>query len=198
MAEKSSIPLRPEQEAAVRYAREKGTQAPLADIRGRMAGTFARIEGLLASLPEEVVRVRPAPGRWCVQEVVDHLIESHRPAAGQLRSLVRGVRPEGGPVPAGLQSSDPLGFAWPDLLRQLSEVHRELLAAVDSASEDTPLEAKAPVLLVVKVKEEDGRTVPVEWVQDFDWKAFAILFRAHTLEHVGQIERTLEAIRPEP
>lgn len=186
--------LRPEQEAALRYAREKGTNAPVADIRARTAATFSKIETLLASLPEEVVRVRPAPDRWCVQEIVDHLLESHRPAVDDLRALLRGERPAG-PIPASLLSADPLGQPWPGLLRRFGEVLRDLLAVLDTASDDTPLEARAPVVMVVKVREPDGRTVPVQWVEDFDWKAFAILLRAHTLEHIGQIERTLAAVR---
>lgn len=186
--------LRPEQEAALRYAREKGTEAPLASIRERMAKTFAQLEALLGSLPEEVVRRRPAPGRWSVQEIVDHLTESHRPAVGQLADLLRGERTAGGPVPVSLLSADPLGQPWPDLLRRLADVHRDLLAALDRATDETPLAAKAPVIMVVKVREEDGSLTPVEWVDDFDWKAFAILLRAHTLEHVAQVERTLKAL----
>jgi hypothetical protein len=73
-------------------------------------------------------------------------------------------------------------------------VHRALLAIVDSASDETPLTAKAPVLMVVKVREEDGSLTPVEWTEGFDWKAFSIVLRAHTLEHVGQIERTLKSL----
>ncbi len=187
--------LRPEQEAALRYMRAKGTEASLASIRERVAGTFARIEELLASLPEAVVGVRPGPGRWCVQEVVDHLVESHRPAVEQLRSLIAGVPPAGEPIPASLLSANPLGATWPDQLERLREVHRGYLAALDAASESTSLDVKTPVLMVVKVQEEDGRTVPVQWIHDFDWKAYAVIFRAHTLEHIAQIERTLAAVR---
>src|SRR5262245_11353996 len=151
MSATPATPLRPEQEAALRYAREKGTEAPVASIRERMAQTFAQTEALLAALPEDAVRRQPAPGRWSVQEIVDHLIESHRPAVGQLQDLLRGDRPAGGPVPASLASADPLGQPWPDLLRRLMDVHRDLLAALDSASDETPLTAKAPVVMVVKV-----------------------------------------------
>lgn len=194
MSTPPATPLRPEQEAALRYAREKGTEAPVASIRERMTGTFAQLEALLAALPEDQVRLRPAPGRWSVHEIVDHLVESHRPAIDELRELVRGHWPEGGPIPANLLSADPLGRPWPSLVRELSGVHRTLLAILDGASEETPLTARAPVVMVVKVREEDGSQTPVEWIEDFDWKAFAILLRAHTLEHVGQIERTLKSL----
>ena len=52
--------------------------------------------------------------------------------------------------------------------------------------------------MVVKVQEPDGRLVPASWVENFDWKAYAILVRAHTLEHIGQIERTLAGVRSTP
>lgn len=194
MSTTSATPLRPEQEAALRYVREKGTEAPVASIRERMATTFAQLEALLATVPADQVRLRPAPDRWSVQEIVDHLIESHRPAVDELRELVRGHWPEGGPIPASLLSANPLGRPWASLLRELSGVHRQLLAILDGASEETPMTARAPVVMVVKVRGEDGGQTPVEWVDDFDWKAFAILLRAHTLEHVGQIERTLKSL----
>jgi hypothetical protein len=195
MSTTPATPLRPEQEAALRYIREKGTEAPLASIRQRLAKTFAQLETLLASLPAEAVRIRPAPDRWSVHEIVDHLAESHRPAVDQLRDLLRGERPPGGPVPASLLSEDPLGHPWPSLVRELSGIHRELLALLAGASDETPLTVQAPVVMVVKVREEDGSLTPVEWTGEFDWKAFAILLRAHTLEHVAQIERTLQASR---
>ena len=194
MTTPSSTPLHPEQEAALRYAREKGTEAPVASIRERMTKTFAQLETLLAALPADRVRLRPAPDRWSVHEIVDHLLESHRPAIDELRELVRGHRPEGGPIPAHLLSADPLGRPWPGLVREISGVHRGLLAILDGTSDETPLEARAPVVMVVKVREDDGSMRPVEWVEDFDWKAFVILLRAHTLEHVAQIERTLTAL----
>jgi hypothetical protein len=186
--------LRPEQEAALRYAREKGSVAPVDSIRQRLAGTFAQLDALLASIPKDKVRLRPAPDRWSVHEIVDHLAESHRPALYELRELLHGERPEGGPIPLALLSADPLGRPWKGLIRELSAVHRELLAVLDGASDETPLTARAPVLLSVKVQEDDGRQVPAEWVEDLDWKAYAILLRAHALEHVAQIERTLQAV----
>jgi hypothetical protein len=84
---------------------------------------------------------------------------------------------------------------WPELVGDLKRVHADFLAALDSAPGDDPGTVKAPVLMVLKVQEPDGSTVPIEWTQDFDWKAQVAIFRVHTLEHKGQIERTLGAIR---
>ena len=94
--------LRPEQERALAYARRRGTEAPLADLRRRVAETFAALDARLASIPAAHAHIRPAPAAWSVHEVVDHLIVSHRPAMDLLRTLLAGRELEGGLVPAGL------------------------------------------------------------------------------------------------
>jgi hypothetical protein len=185
--------LRPEQEQVLRYAREKGTEAPAAELRRRTAATFARLEALLAGIPPEQTRLRPFPGKWCVHEVVDHLIATNRPAVEEVRGLIRGQRPAGNPIPAGLQSSDPMGRPWPDLVQELQQVHADFLAAFDGAPGEDPGVARAPVVMVVKAAEPDGSTVPIEWIEELDWKAYTAVFRAHTIEHQRQIERTLAA-----
>lgn len=65
--------LTPDQARASEYLRRAGTRAPVADIRRKVEETVRELDELVAGIPEEVVRTRPRPGRWCVQEVVDHL-----------------------------------------------------------------------------------------------------------------------------
>jgi hypothetical protein len=190
-----STPLRPEQVRALSYIREKGTEAPAAALRQRLAETFAGLEALLDEIPESEVRRRPGPDRWSVQEIVDHLVESHRPAVEHLRALLQGRRPEGGPIPASLLSAAPMARPWPELAGELKKVHADFLAVLESAPGDDPGTVKAPVLMVIKVQEPDGSTVPLTWTEELDWKAQVAVFRVHTLEHRGQIERTLGAIR---
>lgn len=190
-----SVPedLRQEQLRALAYVRKRGTLAPLAAIRARVAGTYTELEALVESVPAEVARARPADAGWSVQEVVDHLVESERPAAAQLESLLAG-RDVDEPIPAGLLSDDPLGRDWPDLQRDLRTVHENVLDQLSNASDDVPLEATAPVEMVVKCEEPDGSIEPVSWVQRFDWKAYAILLHAHNREHLGQIHRVLAEV----
>jgi hypothetical protein len=180
--------MTPEQTRATEYLRRAGTQAPVADVRRKVAETFRELDELVAGIPEEVVRMRPRPGRWCVQEVVDHLILSHRPAAEELAGLLRGEVPAGEPIPAHLQSPDALEMDWPALVREMSSVHGRFASLVAEAPEDTPLEARAPLVMVV-----DGR----EWIEDLDWKAYAIAFRAHALGHAGQIRAILAELSSE-
>lgn len=183
--------IRPEQARALAYIRAKGTEAPLARVRERVAAAFAEIEALLGSIEEAEARARPLPG-WCVQEVVDHLIESHRPAVDQLEAVFAG-RPPGEAIPAGLLSADPLDRSWSALLDDLRAVHARFLARL--AGEDVPAgSARIPVVMVVKVREPDGSLVPVHWVEEFDAKASALVIGLHTREHRDQIQRILDAV----
>lgn len=187
--------LYPEQERALAYARRRGSDAPLADIRERVAATYALFEERVAEIPAEIARRRPAPGSWSVQEVVDHLVESDRPAADQLASLLAGREvPE--PIPAGLRSADALALDWDELRARFREVHRRVLDLLDGASDDLPQGATAPVVMVVKCAQPDGSLEPVDWIERFDWKAFAILIHAHNREHIDQVERALAAVGP--
>lgn len=188
--------LYPEQERALAYARRRGTEAPLAGIRERVAASYALFEERVAEIPAELARRRPAPGAWSVQEVVDHLVESDAPATGQLESLLAG-RDVDEPIPAGLQSSDPLALDWDELRTRFREVHRTVLERLDGASDDLPQEASAPVVMVVKHARPDGSLEPVHWIERFDWKAFSILIHAHNREHLDQVERALAALEAE-
>lgn len=174
--------MTPEQTRATEYLRRAGTQAPVADIRRKVVETFRDLDELVAGIPEEVVRIRPRPARWCVQEIVDHLIVSHRPAGDELAGLLEGRAPEGGPIPAHLQSPDAMEKERAALIREMSAVHGRMASLVADAPEDTPLQARAPVVMVI-----DGR----EWIEELDWKAYAIAFRAHALGHVAQIRAVL-------
>ena len=186
--------LRPEQVQALSYARRQGSEAPIDVIRGKVGATFRELETLLASVPAELTGQRPAESAWSIHEVVDHLVVSHRRAVEELTDLVAGRTPRSGPIPAGLVSDDPFAITWSDLVGELKAIHRRFVAALEGASDETPLTARAPIEMVVKCRQPDGRVEPVHWVESFDWKAYAILFRAHSIEHVHQIRRTLAAV----
>lgn len=188
--------LRPEQLQALEYARRQGTEAPVEAIRAKAARTFGEIEALVAGVPERATGIAPAPGKWSLHEIVDHLVVSHRRAVAELASLVAGEAPNGGPIPAGLVSPEPFARRWPALLADLQAVHRDVLRVLSSANDATPLAARAPVVMVVKCATE-GSLAPVEWIEAVDWKAYAILLRVHTLEHLQQAQRTLEAVGEE-
>jgi DinB superfamily len=185
--------LRPEQERALSYARRRGTEAPLDEIRSRVASTFSEFEALVAPLPPDVARTRPSPSAWSVQEVIDHLVVSDTLALDQLTQLLRNESSDT-PIPASLQSPHPLDTEWPSLLSKFTPLHQQILAVLYGASDGIPLSATAPVEMVVKCTSDDGQIAPVHWIQRFDWKAFAILLHAHNREHIAQVQRTLGSL----
>jgi hypothetical protein len=182
----------PEQKRALAYAYKRGTTSPVEAIRTRVAGTYAEIEALVASVPSELAREHREVSAWSIQEVVDHLVESDRPAVTQLAQLLAGHSVEE-PIPASLQSADPLALDWPTLRQTFRTVHENVLDLLARASDEVPLTATAPVQMVVKCADAEGNLRPVSWVQRFDWKAFAILLHAHNREHIAQVHRILAA-----
>ncbi|HVS82862.1 MAG TPA: DinB family protein [Pyrinomonadaceae bacterium] len=185
---------RPEQVRALAYLKRKGTDAPIELLRQRIADAFADFETMIASVPPSLHRRSPAPDRWSAQEVVDHLIESHRPAVAQLESLLKGLTPETGAVPASLQSTDPLSRNWDELVAELKHIHASLISLLEDASDSCSLEVRVPVTMVMKADDRLGRQGSVQWEEQLDWKAFAQTLRVHTIEHRSQIERTLREL----
>lgn len=185
--------LAPEQVRALAYLRKRGTEESMEVVRDRVGRAFADLETALASLDETTARQHPAPGSWCVQQVVDHLIESHRPAIGQLETMIVGQRPEGTPIPASLLSADAMAKSWDGLVADLHDVHRHFLAVLDQASGTCDLSLTTPVVMVVKVATPDGGLETREWLHELDFKAYAVALAAHTREHQAQIARAVES-----
>ena len=88
----------------------------------------------------------------------------------------------GEPIPAHLQSPAAMEKEWPGLVREMSAVHGRFAALVAGAPEDTSLEVRAPLVMVIN---------GLEWIEELDWKAYAMAFRAHGLGHAGQIRAIL-------
>ncbi len=186
--------MRPEQIKALEYMRDKGSRLAASQIHERVAAGFAALESFLDGITEGEARVRALPGEWSIQEVADHLVETHRPSLEELRDLLAGRRPPGGPIPAGLQSRDPLARPWADLLGELKRLQAEVVDVLGAAP-DRLNDARAPIVMVVNVKEPDGRETPLHWIEELDWKAYAVIFRLHVLDHLGQARKTLRAVR---
>jgi len=185
--------LRPEQIKAKEYMHQKGTLLPAAQVHERVGAAFAAMETLLDGVGEAEARARAIPGEWTVQEVVDHLVETHRPSLDELRDLLENRRPAGGPVPASLQSADPMGRRYGDLVSDLKAVHAAVLRVLSGAP-DRLTDARAPLVMVINAKEPDGGEAPLHWIEELDWKAYAVTaFRLHELDHLNQIKKTLKA-----
>jgi hypothetical protein len=189
------VTLRPEQIKAREYFHQKGTLLPVAQIRERVSDALAALESFLDGVSDDEARTRPLPGEWTIQEVVDHLIETHRPSLDELRDLLDDRPPAGGPIPASLQSADPMGRRFVDLVDELKALHAEVLDVLASAP-DRMTDARAPIIMAVNVREPEGREAPLHWIEELDWKAYAVTaFRLHELDHLSQARKTLKAAR---
>ena len=186
--------MRPEQVRAKEYLDQQGSRRSAAQICERVAAGFQALEQFLAGLSEADARARPIAGEWTIQEVADHLVETHRPSVVELRELLASRRPAGGPIPAALQSAQPMARRWTDLLDDLRRVQAEAVATL-AVAPDAPTDGRAPVVMVINVQEADGREAPLHWIEELDWKAYAIVFRLHVLDHLGQARKVLKAIR---
>lgn len=181
-------------EKARAYLRAKGTLAPIAGIRARLAEAFAAFDALGTPLSPARAARAAIPGEWTIHEIVDHLVETHRPGLDELWCLLAGRRPPGEPIPAGLQSKAPLLRPWPWLLDELRRVHGTILETLDGVPPDFSTDARAPLVMVVNVKDAAGRTAPLHWVEDLDWKAYALVWRLHVLDHLNQARKVLAAM----
>ena len=181
-------------EKAREYFRTKGTQLPAPVIRERIADAVRALDEFLAPLSAEQAARATVPGEWTIHEIVDHLIETYRPGLDELWCLLAGRRPPGEPIPAGLQSKAPLLRPWPWLLDELRRVHAEVLNTLDAVPPDFRTDAKAPLVMVVNVKDAQEKTTPLTWVEDLDWKSYAIVsWRLHAIDHLNQARKVLAA-----
>lgn len=194
IAGEGSPRLHEQQRRALAYLDRRGTRATLANLWSEARAAFSSTEEAFAAVAEPLRALRPSPGCWSPHEILDHLVVSHRPAVGQLEGLVAG-RPGDFPIAAGLQSADPFARSYAELLADLEAVHRDLLAAAESAGEETSLAVTAPIEMVVKVPSDQlddaSPLVPLHWLEQLDWKAYFQGLRVHTLEHRAQLARVL-------
>ena len=175
------------------YFATNGTQASAAQVHERVAAAFSALDAALAGVSAAQASRRTIAGEWSAQEIVDHVLETHRPGVDELRCLLAGQRPPGEPIAAALQSKAPRLRPWSWLLDELRRVHREILDLLAAIPADAPTTVHAPIVMVVNVPGPDGAVVPLHWVEDLDWKAYAIVWRLHAIDHLKQLKKVLAA-----
>jgi hypothetical protein len=181
-------------EKARDYFKTKGTLVAASAIHERVADAFGALEAFLEPMSAATAARVGMPGEWTIQEIVDHLVETHRPGLDELWCLLAGRRPPGEPIPAGLQSKAPLQRPWPWLRVELARVHGDILRALAAVPPDFATDARAPIVMVVNVPDEQGKVVPLHWVEDLDWKAYAIVWRLHVIDHLKQAKKVHAAL----
>lgn len=176
------------------YLAKNGTAATPATIHARTGAAVEALDRLLAPVPATVAARSPGAGEWTLHEIVDHLVETHRPSLDELWCLLAGQRPPGRPIPAGLQSKAPLTRPWSWLLREMRRVHADILDAVAAVPPGLSTEARAPVVMVFNAEDGAGGSVPLSWEDEVDWKAYTIVLRLHLVDHLNQARKVLAAV----
>jgi len=176
------------------YLHTRGTRVAGHVVHDRVKAAFAALDETLDTVPPAQVSARPLPGEWTVQEVVDHLLETHRPGIDELRCLLAGQRPPGDAIPASLLSKAPALRPWPWLRRELRRAHDDILELLAAVPDEFETSARAPLVMVVNAPAADGGIVQIHWVEELDWKAYSITWSLHALDHRNQIQKILGAV----
>jgi hypothetical protein len=183
------------QAKAREYLKTKATELPSSVVRERVADALGSFEEFVRPLSALQASRRVNDGEWTIQDIVDHVVETYRPGLDELWCLLAGRRPPGEPIPASLRSRAPLLRPWPWLRDELLRLHAEVLRTLGAVPADFTTDARAPVVMVVNVADEHGATRPLHWIEDLDWKAYAIVsWRLHAIDHLKQAKRVLAAM----
>src|SRR2546429_8001476 len=143
------------------YLRDNGTLAPTAVIRRRVTTAFENLEHFLRAADPTRAARRAWPAEWSLHEIADHVLETHRPSRDELRELLAGHRPAGPPIPASLQSKDPLGRPWAAVLDDLARVHADIVADLAAVPDDCPTSVRARVVVVMNAQATAGTSGPL-------------------------------------
>jgi hypothetical protein len=182
------------QERARAYFASKRALTP-SEVREQIVAAFEALDAVLATVSPTRAAERPQPGEWSVQEVVDHLVETYRPGVDELRCVLAGQQPPGEPIPAALQSKAPLLRPWSWLLTELRRAHRDVVELIEAVPAEFRTEARVAIVMVVNVTRPDGSTRPLHWVEEIDWKAYALAsWRLHAIDHMKQARKILAAL----
>lgn len=86
-------------------------------------------------------------------------------------------------------NGDMLGRQWGELVAELKRFHAQILSNPTPVPENFSVAARASVVLVVNDRTAGGGTKPIEWVEELDWKAYALVFRLHEIDHPKRARR---------
>ena len=139
--------------------------APLAtaEVAALLPAAVALLRGELAAVPERVLAWHPAPGEWCVKEVLGHLIEADRRGfTGRIRLLLAADTPalERWDPPEVARARGDCAKSASALLDELAAMRQEAAALVRGLREaDLDRGGRHPTVGLLRV-----RDLLQEWV----------------------------------
>lgn len=185
--------LTAESQRMIDYLTARGGELSPAEICARVRAAADEFEAAFADVSEEDARARPAPGKWTLLEVLDHVAQSQVRAAEELRHLFAGRRPPLPPVYEGLKSGAASWAPLEQIAGDVREANRELLNVLQAGLESTST-AKVAGVIVANSKLPDGSLKPQIFLYDLNWREYALLQRLHLLDHRRQVKEIRAAI----
>lgn len=151
------------------------TESELKDYLEAAERNPKQIATAVSGLPEKVLRYKPAPDKWCIQEILGHLADVEIVYAYRLRQMLVDKKP----VIAPMDQND-----WARNLGCLETPPAELIALYG-------LNRHANLRLLRRLKPEDlGKSAyHPETKQDFTVAQLIERLGAHGANHLEQIER---------
>jgi hypothetical protein len=134
-----------------------------------------QVAAAVSGLPEKVLRYKPAPDKWCIQEILGHLADVEIVYAFRLRQMLADKKP----VIAPMDQND-----WARSLGCLETPPAELIALYG-------LNRHANLRLLQRLKAEDfGKSAyHPETKKDFTVAELIERMGTHGANHLEQIER---------
>jgi DinB family protein len=139
-----------------------------------------RLRQALADVPAEAMKWRPEPGEFSVHEIVCHCADSETNAYSRIRYLLTAQEPV-------IVGYDP--DVWAREFDYASHPRDAALATIEAVRGNTaPILRRLPEEAWAKegTHTESGRYTAADWLR---------IYSEHLEEHIGQIERTVEAWR---
>jgi hypothetical protein len=139
--------------------------APLtpAEVAALLPAAIALLRAELVAVPERVLAWHPAPGEWCVKEVLGHLIEAERRGfSGRIRLLLAADTPalEGWDPPEVARARGDCAKSASALLDELAAMRQDAAALVRGLREaDLDRGGRHPTVGLLRV-----RDLLQEWV----------------------------------
>jgi hypothetical protein len=131
-------------------------------------------------LPERATAWHPAPGKWCIKEVVGHLTEEdNRDFAGRIRTMLDRDEPD-----LTVTDQDEAARLRRDCAKNLQDLLDEFSSA-RSAGVELVLNLKEAELLRAGIHPRVGRIRVCELLHEWVY---------HDLNHIGQISGNLQRL----
>lgn len=166
-----------EQQKLQGYLKSQGAKLSAEQIRDRIQEAAEEFLAAVENVAEPVARRRPpAPGEWCLAEILDHLVTTQERLTAIIAGLVSGQKPAT-PMEIGATSGI-AALPWSELLARLRRSQASLSALL-SANRHEPN---------VDLRVDEG------YFGEINWKGYALILRLHYKDHAAQALKTLEAL----